>query len=41
MAPQVQARIEQLSAQRLLYRCGVIELEILRSAVEWVVPRNP
>lgn len=30
---QVQARIEQLGAQRLLYRCGIIDLEVLRSAV--------
>jgi predicted nucleic acid-binding protein len=31
-APRVQTRIEELATQRLLYRCGVIELEILRSA---------
>lgn len=30
--PQVQARIEQLGTQRLLYRCGVVDLEVLRSA---------
>jgi hypothetical protein len=30
---QVQARIEQLGTQRLLYRCGIIDLEMLRSAV--------
>jgi hypothetical protein len=31
-SPQVEARIEQLGTQRLLYRCGIIDLEILRGA---------
>lgn len=31
--PQVQTRIEQLATQRLLYRCGIVDLEMLRSAV--------
>lgn len=31
--PQIQARIEQLGTQRLLFRCGVVDLEVLRSAV--------
>jgi hypothetical protein len=31
--PEIQARIEQLGTQRLLYRCGIIDLEMLRSAI--------
>jgi predicted nucleic acid-binding protein len=31
-SPHVQTRIEQLGTQRLLYRCGIVDLEVLRSA---------